>query len=372
MNLFKEKIWPKTKDIFKASYKKMQPSLIAVGIGVFIGFILMLIFNPGGAFPGLIRMILGGFNGGIKGLGDVLLHATPIILTGVALVVAFKTGLFNIGASGQMILGAYVAVHIGVLWNLPPVIHWLVALILGTLAGMIWGIIPGVLKAFYNTNEVVVSIMMNYIGTYLVIYLVKSNVLNFAYAKSKNIVASAALPRFGNLFGNSSVNIGIIIAILCAIGIHILFKKTTLGYQLQASGFNRDASRYAGMNAKKNIVTAMAISGSLAGLAGAIMYLVPGTNLDTSFYILPGGFDGISVALLGLGEPLGALFAGLFLAHIRQGGFFMQINGFVPQIIDMIIAAIVYVTAISAGIQIYLQHLKKKRQEKKAEVTEND
>ena len=116
----------------------------------------------------------------------------------------------------------------------------------------------------------------------------------------------------------------------------------------------------------------MAISGSLAGLAGAIMYLVPGTNLDTSFYILPGGFDGISVALLGLGEPLGALFAGLFLAHIRQGGFFMQINGFVPQIIDMIIAAIVYVTAISTGIQIYLQHLKKKRQEKKAEVTEND
>src|SRR5690554_4885722 len=371
MNLFKEKIWPKAKDVFKASYKKMQPSLIAVGIGVFIGFILMLIFNPGGAFPGLIRMILGGFNGGIKGLGDVLLHATPIILTGVALVVAFKTGLFNIGASGQMIVAGYVAVHIGVLWNLPAPLHWIVALLFGTLAGAIWGAIPGILKAFTNTNEVVSSIMLNYIGTFLAVFLVKANVYNGATAKSLNIQSSAELPGFGQLFGNSKVNIGILIAIGIAVLVYYLFKKTTFGYELKASGFNRDASRYAGMNAKRNIVLSMLISGAIVGLGGAIQFLVIGTNLGTTYDLLPEGFDGISVALLGLTEPIGEIFAGTFLSYIKQGGFYMQVNGFPQQIIDIIIAVIVYTTSISVAIQLFFKNLKEKRLLKKEASLEN-
>ena len=348
----------------KVLLKKMQPSLIAIGIGVFFGFVVMLIFNPSGAFSGLLRIILGGFAQGTKGVGDVLFHATPIILTGLALVVAFKTGLFNIGASGQMIVGGYVAAHIGVLWTLPSPFHWMIAILLGTLAGAFWGSIPGILKAVSNTNEVVVTIMMNYIGTLLVIYLVKQNILNSLVGKSRNIQATAALPRLGAFFGSSSVHVGIIIAIVMAIVIHILMHKTTLGFQLQSSGFNKPGSQYAGMNAKKNIITSMIISGGLAGLAGTMSYLVIGSNIDTAVYLLPAGFDGISVALLGLGEPIGALFAGLFLSHIRQGGFYMQLDGFVPQIIDMIIAIIVYVTAISAGIQLYLKSLKEKRKDK--------
>lgn len=351
----------------------IKPSLLAIGIGITLGFFVMLIFNPSGAFPGLIKIILGGLQQGMKGIGDVLYQATPIILTGLAVVIAFKTGLFNIGAPGQMIVGAYTAIHIGVLWTLPAPLHWIVSLILGTLAGAIWGAIPGILKAISNTNEVIVSILTNYIGTLLVVMLIKKNVYNFAYAKSLNIKATAALPRIGNIFGSSAVTIGILIAIVMAIIIHYIFKKTTLGYELQASGFNKEASKYAGMNSKKNIITAMVISGAMAGLAGAIQYSIVGNNLGTTIDLLGAGFDGISVALLGLGEPIGTIFAGLFLSNVRQGGFYMQINGFPPQIIDIIISIIVYVTSISAGITFALRKRKMARENKlKLKEEEND
>ncbi|WP_264230064.1 ABC transporter permease [Acholeplasma laidlawii] len=348
----------------------IKPSLISIAVGLTFGFIIMLIFNPSGAFPGLITLLTGGLGSGIKVAGDILLHAAPIILTGVALVVAFKTGLFNIGASGQMIVAGYVAIHVGVLWNIPAPFHWMVALLLGTVAGAIWGAIPGILKAFTNTNEVVSSIMLNYIGTFLAVFLVKANVYNGATAKSLNIKASAELPRLGALFGNSKVNIGIFIAIAVAVLMYYVFKKTTLGYELKASGFNREASRYAGMNAKRNIVLSMLISGAIVGLGGAIQFLVIGTNLGTTYDLLPQGFDGISVALLGLTEPIGAVFAGTFLSYIRQGGFYMQVNGFPQQIIDIIIAVIVYTTSISVAIQLFFTNLKTKRLMKKASTSE--
>jgi len=361
----------KTLQVLKATFNVMKPSLIAIGVGLLFGFIIMLIFNASGAFPGLIRLLTGGLGSGTKVLGDILLHAAPVILTGVALVVAFKTGLFNIGASGQMIVAGYAAVHIGVLWNIPGPLHWIVALLAGIIAGAIWGAIPGILKALTNTNEVVSSIMLNYIGTYLVVYLVKQNVYNASTAKSLNIQPSAELPGFGTLFGNSKVNIGIFIAIGVAILVHYIFKKTTFGYELKASGFNKDASRYAGMNAKRNIVLSMLISGAIVGLGGAILYLVNGTNLGTTYDLLPEGFDGISVALLGLTEPIGAIFAGTFLSYIKQGGFYMQVNGFPQQIIDIIIAVIVYTTSISVAIQLFFKHLKEKRLLKKETSLEN-
>ncbi|CCV64430.1 ABC-type transport system, permease component [Alteracholeplasma palmae J233] len=360
---FKKAVNTINKNLLKL-FTIIKPSLIAIGIGLLIGFIIMLVFNPAGAFPGLIKMLSGGLGIGMKGVGDVIVKATPIILTGISLVVAFKSGLFNIGTPGQMIIGGYVAVHIGVLWNLPSGIHWIVALILGTLAGAIWGAIPGILKAFTNTNEVVSSIMLNYIGTLLVVFLVKTNVYNVDYAKSLNIKASAELPKLKFLFGSSDANIGIFIAIIVGILIYYLFKKTTLGYELKASGFNPDASKYAGMNAKKSIISSMTIAGGIAGLAGAINYLVIGTNLGTTYDLLPAGFDGISVALIGLTNPIGSIFSGLFLSHIRQGGFYMQINGYPPQIIDIIISVIVYTISISIGLQMIFKRLKDKRMKK--------
>lgn len=353
--------WNLIKNLLK-KFPRFMASVYSVLIGILIGFIVMLIFNPQGAFPGLIKMFAGGLTIGNKGIGDMLLQAAPIILTGTALVITFKSGLFNIGASGQMIVGAYVATHIGVLWDLPSGLHWIVALILGTLAGTVWGAIPGLLKAFRNVNEVVSSIMLNYIGMFLVIYLVKTNIYNASYAKSQDILQTAELPLLSFLFGSSKANIGIFIAIFVAIIIHFIFKYTVLGYELKATGFNPEASRYVGMNSKRNIVVSFILSGSLAGLAGAIQFLVVGTNLGITHTLLPGGFDGISVALLGQLEPIGAVIAGIFLSHIRLGGFYMQVHGFPPQIIEIIVAIIVYTTSISAGISLYLRRRKAKKQ----------
>lgn len=329
----------------------IKPSLIAVAFGLFVGLIIMLAFNPMEAFPALITLLLGGFNGGLQGIGNTLYMAAPIILSGLAVAFAFKTGLFNIGASGQMMVGAYVAVHIGVLWNVPGLLHWIVALLLGGCAGLIWGLIPGLLKAFRNVNEVIASIMMNYIASFLLIMLINQNVIQELRAEARIVQRSAVLPSLSFLFPGSTINIGIVLTIIIVILVHILIHKTTLGFQLRASGFSMDGSKYAGMNTKRNIVVAMALSGLFAGLGGAIMFLTFGKALPADGVIFAEGFDGISVALLGLGEPIGALFAGLFLSNIRMGGYYLQSFVFVPQIVDMIVAIIIYMTAISITVQ---------------------
>ncbi|RJX26783.1 MAG: ABC transporter permease [Acholeplasma sp.] len=362
------------KGLVKA-FNVSKPSLISIGVGLLIGFIIMLFFDAGDAFPALGTLLIGGFNGGLRGIGNTLYQAAPIILTGLAVAFAFRTGLFNIGASGQMMMGAYVAIHIGVLWQLPAGIHWIVGFLAGMLAGAIWGFIPGILKALSNVNEVITSIMMNYIAGNLLIIFIMGNVFNSNYSRSLNIQKSAELPLLTSVFPGSTANIGIFIAIAVVIIAHIILHKTTLGFQLRASGFSMPGSKYAGMNTKANVITAMTLSGSFAGMAGAIAFLVVGKNIGTAFEIFPQGFDGISVALLGLGEPVGALFAGLFLSNMRMGGFYMQRYSFVPQIIDMIIAVIIYVTAISASLQIIFKRYGKdfkawrlSRKEKKGEV----
>jgi len=354
--------------IFLQSLKKliikMYPSLIAVSIGLVIGFIVMLFFNPSSAGSAFIQLLLGGINNGSVGIGNTLYFAAPIILTGLAVAFAFKTGLFNIGASGQMMIGAYVSIHIGVLWNLPNHLHWIVALIGAAIGGLVWGLVTGLLKAFRNVNEVVTSIMMNYIAANLIIILIRNNVYNIDVARSLDISESAQLPTI-NLFEGSSFNIGFFIAVIIVIIAHIIIHRTTLGFELRATGLSREGAKYAGMKTNKNIIAAFCFSGAFAGIAGGIAYLVGGRQISIAYTIFTEGFDGISVALLGLGEPLGALFAGLFLSHLRQGGFYMQIYGFVPQIVDIITSVIIYVTAISAAIALWLKKIKIKNRTKK-------
>jgi general nucleoside transport system permease protein len=334
----------------------IRPSLIAIAVGLLIGLIIMLIFNPYDAFPALKTLVLGGFNGGLGGIGETLELAAPIMLTGLAVAFAFKTGLFNIGASGQMMMGAYVAIHVGVRWTLPSGLHWIVALLLGMTAGAVWGLVPGILKALRNVNEVVSSIMMNYIAGYLLIFLIQRNVFLELEARSRYVQSTAVLPSLQSVFPGSSANIGILITMVVIIIAHFIIHKTTLGFSLRAAGFSFDGSKYAGMNTKLNIVIAMTLSGMFAGLAGAISFLVRGKAINTAFVIFSQGFDGISVALLGLGEPIGALIAGLFLANLRMGGFYMQLYSYVPQIIDIIVAVIIYATAISIAIQTLLKY----------------
>lgn len=326
-------------------------SLMAIVAGLLFGLVILLISNSKDALPAFGTILIGGFSEGTRGIGQVIYYATPIILTGLSVGFAFKTGLFNIGASGQFTCGAFVAIFIGIKWTfLPPGVHWLVALIGAMVAGAIWGSGPGLLKAFFNVNEVITSIMMNYIGMYLVNMTIVRTVYDALKNQTKPVAKSAILPKAGldKIFNSGNLNIGIIIAILAVVVVYIILQKTTFGYELKACGSNKNASKYAGINEKKSIILSMVIAGALSGLGGGLLYLSgSGKYLQVLDVLSPEGFSGISVALLGMSHPIGILFSGLFIAHLTVGGFNIQLYNFVPEVIDMIIAVIIYCGAFA-------------------------
>ncbi|HCX79536.1 MAG TPA: ABC transporter permease, partial [Firmicutes bacterium] len=286
----------------------------------------------------------------MRSIGRVMYFATPIILTGLSVGFAFKTGLFNIGASGQFILGAFGAVIVGI--KLPQLgsVHWVVALLAAAILGGLWALLPGILKAYANVHEVISSIMMNYIGMYLVNYLVLNTVYDRLRNQSMGVAKSAVIPKMGldKIFPRSNVNAGFFIAILAVIVIYIILNRTSFGFELKAVGYNRDASKYAGINEKRSIILSMVIAGALAGLGGGLLYLAgTGKYIEVVDILAAEGFTGISVALLGLSNPIGILFAGLFIGYITVGGDYMQLYDFAPEIIDIIVASIIYFSAFS-------------------------
>lgn len=341
-----------------SSTSGVTASLIAILAGLFVGFIILLITNPAQAAPGFWTILKGGFTGGAKGVGNIFYLATPIIMTGLSVGFAFKTGLFNIGTPGQLIVGAYVAVLIGVTVNGLGSFHWLVALLAAMIAGALWAIIPGLLKAFFNVHEVIACIMMNYIGMYMVNALVLDTVYDSFRAQSLPVQNTAVIPDLGfsELFQGSSVNAGFVIAVFFVLLLFIVLNKTTFGYELKACGHNPDASRYAGINAKRNIVLSMMIAGAMAGVAGGLIFLAgSGKFIEIVDILAPEGFAGISVALLGLSNPIGILFSGLFISYITNGGFFMQLYDFVPEVIDIIISVIIYFSAFALIIRNFFE-----------------
>ena len=261
----------------KRDYVGVLSSVFAIVIGLLVGFVILLICNPSQALPGFVTILTGAFTHGLKGVGQVFYYATPIILTGLSVGFAFKTGLFNIGTPGQFIVGAFAAVYVGIMWTGLGRIQWAVALLAAILGGALWGIVPGFLKACFNVNEVIASIMMNYIGMYMVNWIVKSYkpLFNNLRNESRNVAATAQIPKMGmdKLFPESSVGGGILLAIAAVLLIWVILNKTTFGYELKAVGFNRDASRYAGINEKRNIIMSMVIAGAIAGMAGGLLYL---------------------------------------------------------------------------------------------------
>lgn len=346
--------------------KNFISSLIAIVIGLLLGFIVIMFSNPEGAGGGITSLLTGPLQKGMLGIGRVLYYAVPIIMTGLSVGFAFKTGLFNIGTPGQFIVGAFVAVYIGVKWTfLPDSIHWVVALIGALIGGGIWAIIPGVMKAYLNVNEVISSIMMNYIGLYAVNYTVSLTIYDSLRNQSLAVASSATVPKMGldTLFAGSPANGGFLIAILFVILIYIILNKTNFGYEMKACGFNRDASRYAGINEKRNIIYSMVIAGALAGLGGGLLYLSGSGKFIEVVDVMPAeGFNGIPVALLGLSNSIGILFAGLFIAYLNVGGSIMQQFGFIPQIVDMIVACIIYCSALSLMIKLWLSQRRKRRE----------
>ena len=353
-------------------------SIFAILIGLAFGFVILLISNPSQAVMGFGIILEGGFSTGAKGIGQVLYFATPLMLTGLSVGFAFKTGLFNIGTPGQFIMGAFAAVFIGVKCTfLPAPFHWMLALLAATIVGGLWALIPGLLKAFCNVHEVISTIMMNYIGMYLCNMLVKLTVFDANKNLSQNCLPCADLPKWGldkifaNVTGNykdiSTVNGGIIIAILVAIIMYIILNKTIFGYELKACGFNSSASRYAGINEKRNIVLSMVIAGALAGLGGGLLYLsgANGRHIKVVDVLATEGFNGIPVALLGLSNPIGIIFSAIFIAYLTLGGNYLQTLNFMPEVIDIIISCIIYFSAFALFFRSILPKILKKRENKK-------
>mgnify|MGYP000987988244 CR=1 FL=1 len=362
------------------------PSFIAIGFGIGFGILTMFIiwllsvigvlksYNDPEFFYGVSLLLAGGFNEGLESFGDMLYSSAPLILAGLAVAFAFRTGLFNIGVPGQMIMGSLAAVYVGIKMTMPAPFHWMFAILAGMLAAGIWGMIVGLLKALLNVHEVVASIMMNYVAMYTAFIIIKGNrLLDGNTGHTLSVARTALLPhRELAIVGYYDLDIGILIAILAVIVIFIILNKTTLGYQLKAVGFNKEASRYAGMNTKRNIIISMAISGILAGIAGAVFVLIPGkfvwvTKDMMSAELMSVGFDGISVALLGLTQPVGVLFAGLFLAYIRQGGYYMEMANYMKEMADVITAVIIYFSSLSTVLYQFVKNRKEKQRKLKAE-----
>lgn len=349
------------------SFSAFTAALLAIFLGLVFGYIIMTIASPANSFSGFQMLLTGGF----KRLGNVFYFATPILMTGLAVGFAFKMGLFNIGASGQYTMGMFFALYVGFMWELPPSIHWIACVLAGMVGGMLWGLIPGLFKALLNVNEVITSIMLNYIGMYLVDMLIQGNATMYISSKTRTayLPTSAQLPTLG--IENSSVNISIILAIAIAIILYIVLNKTTFGYELKATGFNKHASTYAGMNGKRNIILTMVIAGAMAGLGGAFAILAPSTIAGSSMTYEPisviaaNGFNGIAVALLGNSSPIGIIFSALFISHIQRGGTLASLYGYKPEIIDVVIAVIIYFSAFAMLMNATVAKLIKKRYNKK-------
>ena len=391
----------------KDGTRSVLASLLSILIGLTAGALMVLlvgIFSKNIAGKTIwegIRLIFAGlfstgrnaagalsFGFNPTNFGNMLFRATPLILTGLSVAVAFKTGLFNIGAPGQYLAGTAASLFIAL--SIPPAqvpawIIWILAFAGGMLAGALWGAIPGLLKAFLNINEVLACIMCNWIAANLVTWIFDiSNLKNVVENTKTGYVYSTAYgltevdgvwtyvkgngvftPKMGldKIFPGSQVNGGILVAIVLAVVIYIILTKTTFGYELKACGANRHAARYAGIRDKRSIILSMAIAGSLAGAAGSLYYLSGNTEFFWSTYqSLPAvGFNGIPVALLAVSNPIAVIFTGLFMSMLDIAGLQLtNLTSYNEYITDVIISVIVYLSAFSLVIKLWLGGRKKK------------
>ena len=388
--------------------KKVVASLLSILAGLVFGGIVVLIvgltsssISVSGAWDGIRLIFAGilstgrnaagqltwGFNP--ANIGNMLFRATPLIMTGLSVALANKAGLFNIGAPGQYLMGtmATLAIALGIpAGALPGIVVWLLAFFGGMLAGAIWGAVPGFVKAFLNINEVLACIMTNWIAANIVTWffdesnfknMVEGTKTGYVYRTTYGLVdgtyvdgAGIATTKLGldKIFPGSQVNAGILVAIVMAILVYIMISKTTFGYELKACGANRHAARYAGIHDKRNIVLSMAIAGALSAAGASLYYLSGNTEFFWSTYqSLPStGFNGIPVALLALNNPIGVIFSGIFMAMLNIVGLQLtNLTAYNEYITDVIIAAIVYLSAFSLVIRMLISGRKKPLKERK-------
>lgn len=373
--------------------KQILASIICIICGFIVGIIVMLFItivnkdlSMSNLSDGVKYLFLGPFSSQNsitvkRNLGNMIFYITPLIMTGLSVAIAFKTGLFNIGAAGQFLMGTMgslmIALHINCADNRGlGILVWLLALVVGVICGALWGAIPGIFKAFFDINEVVVCIMTNWIAANIVTWVFsnQSSIINIPEGKSAYLVKTSGFGTYTPTFGldkilpNSYIDGGIIIVIIIAIIFFIIMSKTKFGFELKACGANKHASKYAGMNEKKNIVLSMVIAGGLAAIGGSLYYLNAGIELQYgSIYAnLPEyGFNGIPAALLANCDPIGVIFSASFLRYISASGSRLQLAGYNAYIASVISSVIIYFAGFS---RLFLMLLSKKRKKEESKV----
>lgn len=375
-NLFKKL----TTDNAKEKYSSLLSSLICIVSGLILGFLILLIIDPQNALGVFKSILIGGFadpQGVAYGFGNQLTYVAPLVCVGLSVLFAYKTGMFNIGVAGQYTLGAFGALYFAIALDSP----WWICIIFAMLFAAIWGAIPGLLKAYFKINEVITCIMTNWIGLYLVNDLfqnkIKINVklgtsdraptVSSIFYNSKSLSLEsvnpdAMIPSLN--FSGSRLTIAIFIAIIAIIVIYIILQKTVLGYELKACGLNKESAKYAGIKENRNIILSMAISGALAGLGAALLYLTNIEQFPQDTTKLSGlAFNGIPIAFMAGLNPIGVIFAAFFVAHIQQGAGLLVGSVFSAEMSSIFTGIIIYFFAFSPLVLSYVKKLimKKKK-----------
>ena len=324
-------------------------TIISIIAGFMIGAIFLMIagISPAVAYGKLFSSVFSK----PKYLVWTLVYASPLIFTGLSVAFSFKTGVFNIGAEGQFVIGGLVACILGIVLKLPAGLHALVCLVAAAAAGCVWSLIVGILKVKRGIHEVLSFIMFNWIAFYLSNYMVNLPFIHRAKTEATQDVAATArllIPEgIRNSLGCGSAHWGFVLAIIAAIIIWIIIEKTTLGYKLKAVGFNSNAAEYAGIDANKSILTALGISGLLSGIGGAVQVLGMSGRLSQFAGQEGFGFEGITVALIGSSNPIGCIFSGLFYGAMKYGGSKLSIVKAPSEVVDIIMGCVVLLIAIA-------------------------
>lgn len=369
--------WETVANVLK---QPITSKLLAILCGFIVAAIVMAIsgFNPVECFTALFS----GIFSKPKYLANVVIKATPILLTSLSIAFAFKVGLFNIGAEGQYIVGTIAATVVGILVDLPAILQVPVVILAGMLAGAIWGGLVGFLKAKFGINEVITGIMFNWIAFYLCNFVVNTKRFHQPNSTGTYPVNESSYtmilgnwklsdagreffknhPTLSEIILKTDANFGFLIAIIVAIIIAFVLKKTTKGYELRAVGFNEHAAEFAGISVKKNIIHAMLIAGMVAGLAGALTITgIQPHRISTLGSFENFGFNGMAVALIAGSNPIGCIFAALLYAGLSYGGGSVQSSVGAPsEIINIMLGTIVFFIALTSIIPIIADKLSKR------------
>lgn len=353
--------------------QSMLASLACVVLGLLIGYIVLLFINPNGAVEAIAAVMKNFLNYSksatqAKYLGNTLVKTAPLLLCALSILFSYKVGLFNIGAAGQYCAGVALSLYAALAWGW----GWLPCMLLAMLGGMVLGAISGLLKSYCNVNEVISGIMLNWIVLYLTNMLltnVKEETSPYTFVLAhKN--PSAVLPTLGLgslLNNNQYVGLALPLSILAAVLVWVVLEKTRFGYELRATGNNKNAAKYCGMAEKRNIILTLVISGALAGMGAAMLYLTGYEQWQCSTSSVPGmGFNGIAAAFLGGLNPFGTILASFFIQHITAGGAYVDKTMYCAQISDLISAIIIYLCGFVLFMKYAMNSAISKREEKAA------